>query len=443
MKKIITLTSILALTACTSGYEQAHDDFTALFQDGQYDFAAQTMEKATISAEVPEDLYLGGLQCGTGYLWANNPQSDMCFSATSAVLSDPELETSGYKIKTYEKIMLPTYWAIANMTNGENPNVNFNRAYDMQKNSVNENDAEITKMQEEDMKKFAKDSKNVTGLADMQSIIRAVDAEMSNAPNAVHIPDAYKSMTDFVNPYTTYLSAIYKATNGNQSNMSVDFKRMKSFAPNNTFVKTDENAIKSGEKSVWIFFENGTIGDIKKRALAPEILQAANIKITIPDVFPGTKAASDLIINTTDGITRTEFLADMDSILKRDQDKYKTANIISSVTFEVAKVAAAATAKIAADHAAKKNDDNPWMKFAGDAALIGIMSAEKPWDLRHWDSLPTEVQVARVKMPQDRTIYLPAYDINVEIPAEYKNAFVFIRVPNATSFPGIIVGKIN
>ena len=74
--------------------------------------------------------------------------------------------------------------------------------------------------------------------------------------------------------------------------------------------------------------------------------------------------------------------------------------------------------------------------------MAAIRSAEKPWDLRSWNSLPNEVQVARVEMPKDRTVVINQ-NYEVVIPDDIKNAAVFVRIPTDNAQPSIVVGKLN
>ena len=82
------------------------------------------------------------------------------------------------------------------------------------------------------------------------------------------------AMRDFVNPYTTWLSAIYDGiANKDYANAENYLKRVAEFAPDNKFVKSDMNAIRSGKNFVWIVFENGS-GQLYEHALAPRGLRA-------------------------------------------------------------------------------------------------------------------------------------------------------------------------
>ena len=434
MKKIAYVLPFL-LAACGGGFNTANQKFTESFNVGAYEPAAQLMANATVSAEKPNNIYLGGLQCGTGFLWGNiSAGREMCFAATDSVLVGDAEEDSGYEIKDYEKIMFKTYAAMGYMADGADYVTQmFRQAYDLQTENVQKNSEEIEELEAE----FEEKAAQIPGLPDLNTIVQAVDAELSQ------IPDSVVAMKDFVNPYTTYMNALFDGVNGDKANSENFLSRVKQFAPDNGFVKTDARAIASKKQHVWVFFENGTVGNIKPRSLAPEILRAFNIQLTIPDVWAGAPAAPTLFVETADTTTQTEFLANMDSIVKTDLEKYKTRNIISSVVFEIGKVAAATAAGVGAYAMAGKNEGTAdlWA-IGGTLAVAAIMSVDKPWDLRSWTSLPNEVQVARVEMPKDRKIVINQ-NYDVVIPDDIKNAAIFVRIPTVNAAPSIVVGKLN
>lgn len=444
-KTMFIITACVAVASCTGSFDQANEKFNAGFDNGQYEQAAETMAAATIMNKDANNFYLGGLQCGNGYLWANNPDgTELCFSAVDSVLIGEQEEDSSYKIKNYEKIMSKTYQAInAIAVQDEYTKQLFNQAYDFQKDNIDDSGEEIENLREQ----FAKDQEKLqdAGVSEMPSIdslVAEIEAQPIDPDNSV-VP-----MKDFVNPYTTWLIALYDGVVGDKNNADNGMKRVSEFAPDNTFIKSDIQGLDKG--SVYVVFENGKVGPVKKRSLVPDSLQAltrplsaigvdAGIELTIPDLFPGTKAFDSLLVSTDKEQVETQFLASIDSVVKTDLDKYKTSNIMKSVAFEVGKIAAATVAGIAANRAAK---DSPFRDIVTIAAVTAVMSVKKPWDLRSWDSIPNEIQTARVNMPSNREISINN-NFSVEIPEEAKNAIVFIRIPTRNAVPGVVVATLN
>ena len=439
MKKIFTLSALLALTACGGGYEALNQKFMGDFNNGNYKAAADEMAKATVKKEKPTEVYLGGLQCGTGYLWANDSEGrKACFGAVDHVLKGEIDDDSSYKRKDYERIAYKTYQGIGEIIDGsENASSSLNAAYTEQGRNLTENAKDDEEVQEA-RKKMAEDSKK------SKEAGKSVDtsAAIAEATELFNQDAEVKAFRDYANPYTTYIHALYSAYNGDKSSLNTYYNRLQNWSPDNKFLKDDVKAINNGGKNVWVFFENGSVGEIKERSLSPKVLQAFGVKMTVPDVSKGTPAMDHLHIVAGDKEADTQFFANYDSIVKTDMNKYATSNIVKSVAFEVGKITAATLAKIAADEAAKKNGNNPWLRMAGDAAIIGIMSVEYPWDLRSWQSLPHEIQTARIDMPEDGRVVING-EYSVEIPKDVNNAAVFVRMPSVKSKPAIHVGKLN
>lgn len=439
MKKIFTLGAILSLTACGGGFEKTNQQFMGDFENGNYESAANMMEKATVSKDEPTEVYLGGLQCGTGYLWANNIEGrNICFGAVERTLKGEIEDDSSYKRKDYERIAYKTYEGIGEIVEGsEYARNTLIAAYEEQARNLTENakdDEEVKearKKMEEDSKKAQEAGKGIN-----------TSAAISEATELFNKDAEVKAYRDYANPYTTYIHALYSAYNGEKNNLNLYYNRLRNWSPDNTFLKSDVAAINAGKKNVWVFFENGKIGEIKERSLTPKILQTFGVKMTVPDVAQGSPAMSHLHVVAGDQAEDTQFFANYDSVVKTDMNKYATGNIIKSVAFEVGKITAATLAKIAADEAAKKNSNSPFLRLAGDAAIVGIMSVEYPWDLRSWQSLPHEIQTARIDMPSDRKLVING-EYTVEIPEDVNNAAVFVRVPSVTAKPAILVGKLN
>lgn len=444
-KQYVLISSAIALASCGVDFQQANEQFNNHFDNGQYEQAAKTMASATITNKEPNNFYLGGLQCGNGYLWANNPEGvEQCFATVDDVLSGEIEEDSSYKIKNYEKIMSKTYQGINAISKQDQFTKQlFNQAYDFQKENINDSGEEIESLREQ----FAKDQEKlqesgVSNMPSMDSLVAEIESQPIDPDNSV------APMKDFANPYTTWLMALYDGANGDKNNANNGMKRVAEFAPKNTFINSDIQGLDKG--SVYIVFENGKVGPVKKRSLIPDSLKAltqplnaigvnAGIELTIPDLFPGTKAFDSLSVSTDKEQVETQFLASVDSIVKTDLDKYKTSNIMKSVAFEVGKIAAATAAGIAANRAAK---DSPFRDIATVAAVTAVMSVEKPWDLRSWDSIPNEIQTARVSMPSDHKILIDN-NFSVDIPEEAKNAVVFIRIPTRNAVPGVVIGTLN
>ncbi len=443
MKKIVLF--LFLLSGCVNGYDKIQNKFKNDFENGKFEIAANEMRKATIDNKEQNNLYLGGLQCGTAFLWSNDVEnSDKCFAVSDDVLTNKTDGISNYQIKNYEKIMLKTYSGINAIVNDdEYAKQIFNQMYALQSENIGDSGAEIAKLREQ----FNKDKEKLKkiGIDDIGDLDKISEQIAAKDLSSEIVP-----MKDFANPYATWLSAIFDAVNGDFSNAENYMKRVEMFAPNNKYVRDDVNAVKRG--SVFVVLENGMLGKLKIRSIIPTGLQYiaqplkiyginSGIKLTVPDMNPGTLAVEKIYVNSDGKTVETEFLASIDSVAKTELDKHKTDYILQSIAFEVNKIALAAAVMVAT-HKVRNKEENSFGKMAAEIAILSIMNSEKNWDLRSWGTLPREIQIARVNMPKNKKITING-GIDVDIPKDAKNAIVFVRMPSPVSKPSIVVGKLN
>jgi hypothetical protein len=76
-----------------------------------------------------------------------------------------------------------------------------------------------------------------------------------------------------------------------------------------------------------------------------------------------------------------------------------------AVASAVTKAVAATAANIAA-----KQADNPWVSLATQATTAAYQLATNIADTRSWQTLPKEIQIARINMPSGRTLRVATPD---------------------------------
>ncbi|MDR2686064.1 MAG: hypothetical protein LBB23_04860 [Rickettsiales bacterium] len=396
------------------------------FKKGEYSSAAQIM-KAGLTEQPGKEDYLYGLQCGAAYFWADKQESaQMCFAAADS-------EKGGYKPLAYERIMLKSSEGEAYLASGDAfARQSFNQAYALQQQSVDEASKQIDELEKE----FKKSAKKVKGMPPLSKIVADVERDFDKI-------SAVKAYADFVNPYTTWLSAIYTGLNGDTTNAENYLNRVKIFAPDNKWVSSDLSAIKSDKNHIWIVLEDGMIGKRTIRNLAPSSLRKWNINVSVPDVAPGRAGVKKIQVKGAE----TLLLADMTRIAKTDLSKTRRRDIIASVSFEIGKVAVAGTALIGGEMAAwnKAGKNEPGaailLSLAGRITAAAVMSADLDWETRNWGALPNTISVARIEMPKSRKLTIAEQEI--EISDDITNAVIFVRIPTRDAKPGVIVGKLN
>ncbi|MDR0319848.1 MAG: hypothetical protein LBH81_03895 [Rickettsiales bacterium] len=429
------LSILFLLAACGGNFDSRNEKYMDAFKKGDYESAAQFLPIK--DEELANETWLAGLQCGAGYMWAGREEkAQQCFAAADDALGESKSTT--YDPLEFEKIMMKTYQGMSALTMHD-PAARrfFNQAYYLQTQSVQAASKQIDELEQE----FKKSAAKVPGMPSLSSIVKDVDSQMERNAQVA-------AMSDFANPYATWLSALHSGLNGDIGNAENYIKRVMVFAPENKFVAGDIAALKSGQPHVWIVLEDGIVGRRTIHKMAPRSLRKWNINLSIPDLTAGTRAVRNLEIADGNKKVETQLLADITRIAKTDLMKTRRRDIIASVSFEVAKVAAAGTAfvvsEVAAHSHAGKNDAGGAMAFAllGRAAFAVLMARDLDWETRNWGALPNTVAVARVPMPRSREIEIDGVG-KVRIPAGINNAIVSVRIPLQTAKPGIIIGKLN
>jgi hypothetical protein len=208
--------------------------------------------------------------------------------------------------------------------------------------------------------------------------------------------------------------------------------------PENSFVaddfKTMETSLNQNAafpRTVWVLLENG-LGPIKteSRFDLPLFIATDDVRyvgIALPQLQYRPPAVPYLDVQTADITCRTQFLANMDSIVKTEFDKEFPAILTRALI--------SATAKAIGQFALEKNQNS-----STAAVIAAIYSfATTAADVRIWTMLPKNVQLARLPMPADGSIQLLAPGrpaIPVQIP-DCNYAVVYVRIINNQIGPNI------
>jgi len=435
MKKYLLVTASavsLFLTACSSGdFEKLNTTFQADFNKGNYQAASTNLVKATAAKDddgndtLGENTYLVGLQAGTASLWANNAKESVKnFEFAEAVAQEKLENESGYDPKYYESIMVQTYKSVASLSESDvdTATVMLNRANEMQNRALEKNSEAIKGL----MDKLKEAASKVPDLKDID-LTKKIQTAQKQLDGNVQI----KAATDYMNPYTSYLYGIVKAVDGNSMGDSA-LQRVAEQAPKNKYVKTDAEAAK-GKGSVWVVFENGLVGAIKPISTEVSLIGQWNMNIAIPTVDATKAPVSSLTVKSGNTTAKTEFIANLDSVVATELKEHETVNIIKSMIFELGKMVVVA----GACGGLKDSCSGYGLMMAQRA-----QAAEYPWDLRSWTSLPKEVQVARVDMPSNKVINVSEVG-DISLPKDAQFALVIVKKPTAEAKATYIVTKLK
>jgi len=349
--------------------------------------------------------------------------SDAIDSVAAMAINDNIIPYQGQE---YDGIMVNTYKALNFLAEKKMSlaRVEFNRALDRQRRAKDKFSKEIAKLQQEIDKKQQHD----------QNIQKNVDNPEVQDKLKQSYPDlyAFQAYPDFVNPFTTYLAAIYFNLAGDHSQANFLFKQSSSMVQNNSYIPQDlkaTDAVLAGteklENTTWLIYENG-LGPIKEefRLDLPLFIVTQKILYTgiaLPKLKFRSSASHYLKIQTQDQTCNTEVVASMDRVIQTEFKKDYQAIFLRAIV--------SATSKAVAQYMFQANNQSSGSLLAVGMAIYNFTTTAA--DVRIWTTLPKEFQIARFTTPTDRKLEITpsgATPFSVDIPP-CNNSIVYVKIP--------------
>ena len=355
-------------------------------------------------------------------------QSEVVDTVGATVVNDNIVP---YKGAEYDGVMVNTYKALDFLAQKDNDlaRVELNRALERQIRAREHFNAEIRKLEAQLEKQKKKTGTDAGALVNDPNIKSRIATYYPNL-------DQFQPYPDFVNPFTTYLAAVYFNLVGDHQKAGYLFKESYGMVPDNKYIAEDlllTDDIIAGkaklENMVWVIFENG-LGPVKEevRIDLPLFLATNRIYYTgiaLPRLRSRNAAYSCLTLETDTGTYQTQQIADMEKVIQTEFRKEFGGILTRAI--------ASAVIKAAAQYSVHDND-----KYGVATALVALYNyATTAADVRIWTALPKDFQVARCPVPKERNLkIIPAggtpFEIN--IPA-CKNAVVYIKIVRTGASP--------
>lgn len=356
------------------------------------------------------------------------------WALSSLIVND---STAPYQACEYDGIMINTYKALnyISLKEFDDARVEFNRALDRQRRAKEHFAKLIAKQREavEEQHRKEKDKNpdkrvNLDKTIDNPTVTDVVKNRYSNFASFGVYPD-------FINPYTTYLSALFFTLSGDKQKASPIMAEAAGMLTDNPVVQEDfhnlEQALDTGKPvppAVWVIFENGS-GPYKEEFIIDLPLFLANGRtifttMALPSLRQGEDAFDHLEISAAGKTSSTTMLASMDKVVQTEfKDLYP-----AIVTRSLLSAALKSTIQYKAD-----KELGPAGMLASRILQITTTSA----DLRIWSALPKNFQLARMPMPADGKITVtPPGQFPVEISIPQCNyAIVYVTIQSSSSKP--------
>lgn len=317
-----------------------------------------------------------------------------------------------YQSQNHDKIMVNVYKGLnfLSINDFDNARIEFNRALDRQRRAKEFFEDEI-----EEASQVIKQSE-YSGSSDEKAATEAIlDNYRGNLNEAVIYPV-------FVNPFATYISALFFYIDGDYNKSRELFRQTRRMLPNHLQIQQDikltEQPKLRQQHYVWVIYENGQ-GMIKQafNYQFPSFIFTDKIvtsSISLPTLYQRNASYDYLTIN---GQKTTE-IANMDSIIQQEFKKKLPTITTEAVLNMITKSVIQYTLETELEDYGGK-----WLGFFYQLATDTA-------DVRQWRALPKNFQTIRItlnnspiiiKSPQGETI------ANIDTLSPEHDAIIYIR----------------
>lgn len=395
---IITFAFLLYGCSAILGHRESLDDY-------EHQLIYDVCDYSQINEQIDNDPLLWALNGGALARQCKNYKlSNQYLDRAEDIFKQQELalfvKTSGEKInavlvnnnvndyqgENHEKIMTNVYKGLNFMSLGDfvNARVEFNRVLDRQRRAAEYFEKEIA---------LAYDLFNQSQYMQyIDSPIRA-DDEINDYIGDTTIETIYPN---FVNPFATYLSALFFYIDQDYAKANDLFKQTSRMLPTQRQVKLDvslsENLSLQQKKYIWLIYENGQgmlKGSVQYRF--PTFLFSRDIitsDVSLPVLHKRQASYSFLQLNQQ----QTTVIVDMDSIIQLEFKKKLPAVITEAMLNMIA--------KSAIQYSLEQNFE----AFGGKWLGFLYQRLTDTADIRQWRAMPKNFQIARIEMTKEPII---------------------------------------
>jgi hypothetical protein len=448
LSAVLTLSILPFSTGCNTPKDNLKV-FNTSFEGSNYDSAALFAEKKIGGGKNPngEDLLWALQLASTERIRQDYPKSTQFFDKAEDMLKFYDEQFTGgdvlvstaasdnlipYRGEEYDGVMLNTYKALNFMIEGKADlaRVEFNRALDRQRRAKEKFVEEINKLNAE-MEKNQQENALAKSTVESQTTHDLLAQKYPNLYN-------FQAYPDFINPFATYMAAVFFNLVGDNSKAVDLFKESYGMVSNNPFIAEDltatENILNSGgrlENTVWVIFENG-LGPVKEefRIDLPLFIATNQVKyvgIALPKLEFRNQAFPYLLVTSDDKEYMTLPVADMDRVVQTEFSKDYPGILTRAII--------SATAKAIAQYAIEQQGGNA--ATAMSWAMAAYSFASTAADVRVWTALPKDFQVARLPKPKNNKLKITppgSLPLDIDIP-QCNNAVVYIKIITNRSVP--------
>ena len=306
-----------------------------------------------------------------------------------------------YKGSFADAILATTLLALNDLAigNAQNARAAAQQSYEWQKEAKIYFEEELARAdelaQEEEL-----DREAILATSEIQAELAAADGLARNGH------------ADFLNPLASFVEAIANfAAQTTADRGVIALEAVAEMVPGNSHVRDLlDGTIPPADNTVYIIYERGMAPAREEfRVTVPAPLPGTGVSVTsvaIPVLRPRADPAGHLRIRTSDGALdiATESIVDVDSIVATQFKDELPGIIIRTVIATVAKEVASYAANKAVQ------GQSPWVRIFAWLGTASYKVASSGADIRTWQSLGSEFQVAAFTLPPDGAFELTLVD---------------------------------
>ncbi len=435
-RRLLSLLLVVLLTGCAGGVsKETQQHFNNLLAVGDYR-SAENLAAASgkIQPDGKTENLVWSLQAGAAAFYAKEPANSIkFFDGAEAMMKAIDLGsgTGQYKAKGFDGTMVNAYKGLAGLASNNDmvARPEMFRTEERQKRAEDDYKKEIDALRAKSQPPEGFDFNSALGAAQGNPEYKKTIQDISN----------YGGYQPFVNPFTTYLSALYFLNNADSDRERAkrSFQQVRGITKNAKLLDGDVALASSNEKfspKVWVVFENGQSSLIEQYNITfpvPIVGKRSGVSVAtvaLPRLVEQPQATTGLLVGNNQDLTTD--VGNFDFVMRSEfQRRYPA--ILASAVLEAA-------LKIALQNAAAQEKSG--LALLAATVVSNVSYAET----RSWTALPKYFQAARVETPKDGVLRLrtgTGRDLGmVSVPTD-RSSLVYVKMARAQSQPSIQVIK--
>ena len=434
--RLIGLLIVAMLAGCAGGVsKETQQHFNNLLAVGDYRSAENlAIASGSIKPDGKTENLIWSLQAGAAAFYAKDSATSVrILDGAEAMMKNIDLGggSGQYKPKGFDGTMVNAYKGLSALAlnNDSLARPEMFRTEERQRRAEEDFKKEIDALRANSQQTEGFNFNSALGAARNNPEYRKALQDISN----------YGGYQPFVNPFTTYLSALYFLNNADSDREKAkrSFQQVRGITKNAKLLDGDVALASSNEKfspKVWVVFENGQSSVIEQYNITfpvPIVGRRSGISVAtvaMPRLVEQPAATTGLLVGNTQELTTD--VGNFDFVMRSEfQRRYPA--ILASAVLEAA-------LKVALQNAAAQ-EKSGWALFA-----VALASNVSYAETRSWTALPKYFQAARVETPKDGVLSLRTAngrDLGVvNVPTD-RSALVYVKMARAQSQPSVQVIK--